>query len=145
MRLPFESTMPHGGPRLYGGEPTFGALNEGRYQISVKGRVFRVHRMVCEAFAGRAPFVGAVVMHLDEDSTNNRAANLQWGTQRENLAAPGFRAYLRRSGRGKPKITIEQARRIKYGAGSAASLAREFGISPATVSNIRAGRSWRHA
>lgn len=144
MRLPFAGSMPHGGPRVYGGQPTHGVLSEGRYQFHYHGKNYRVHRLICEAFAGPPPFADALVMHLDEDSTNNRADNLAWGTQKENLAAPGFRAYLRRSGRSKAKITAEQARHIKYGAASAASLAREYGISPSTVSNIRAGRAWKH-
>lgn len=143
MRLPYTKAMPHGGPRYYGGEPTRGVLREGRYCFFYKGRNFKVHRLICEAFAGPPPFPNAVCMHLDEDATNNRASNLQWGTQKENLAAPGFRAYLKRRSC-KPKINAEQARHIKYGSGSTASLAREYGLSPSTVSNIRAGRSWRH-
>jgi hypothetical protein len=143
MRVPFIGEMPHGGPRAYGGTPTFGVLNEGRYQLTYKGRMYKVHRLVCEAFAGPSPFPGAVVMHMDEDATNNAASNLRWGTQRENLAAPGFRAYLRRRSC-KPKINREQAAIIKYSGRPCAQLAREFGISPATVSNIRAGRSWKH-
>jgi HNH endonuclease len=50
----------------------------------------RIHRAVCEAFHGAAPFDGAVVMHLNENSLDNRASNLAWGTQKENLNAPGF-------------------------------------------------------
>jgi hypothetical protein len=144
MRVPFVAAMPHGGRRCYGGEPTFGVCADGRHHIFYKGKNYRVHRMVCEAFAGAPPFPRAVVMHMDENSTNNRADNLQWGTQKENLAAPGFRAYCQRRGRASPKIDAEQAQRIKYGDQSCAQLAKEFGISPATVSNIRAGKSWKH-
>ena len=144
MRVPFAGPMPHGGPRYYGGEPTFGVNSGGRFHIFFKGKNYRIHRMVCEAFSGPPPFPKAVVMHLDENSENNRVENLQWGTQKENLAAPGFRAYCKRKGRAASKINTEQAKRIKYGGQSCAGMAREFGISPATVSNIRAGRSWKH-
>jgi hypothetical protein len=34
-------------------------------------------------------------MHLDEDSRNNKPENLAWGTQKENLNAPGFVDYCR--------------------------------------------------
>lgn len=38
-------------------------------------------------------------MHLDENSTNNEAANLAWGTKSENLSAPryveGRRIFMR--------------------------------------------------
>ena len=53
----------------------------------------KVHRLVCEAFHGPAPFPRAVVIHLDEDALNNAADNLRWGTQKENLNMPGFRAF----------------------------------------------------
>lgn len=143
MRIPYTQEMPYGGQRTYGGEPTLGVLCKGRYQFMYRGKNYRVHRLICEAFAGPAPFSGAVVMHLNEDSTDNRAENLAWGTQKQNMAAPGFRAYCRRTSRA-PKIDREQARTIKYGTMSCAAAAREYGISPSTVSNIRAGRSWAH-
>ena len=55
----------------------------------------KVHQLVCEAFHGPKPFPGAVVIHIDEDGLNNRADNLRWGTQKENLNMPKFNAYCR--------------------------------------------------
>jgi len=143
MRIPSIAQTPYGGARIYGGMPTKGVLSEGRYQISYKAKTYRVHRLICEAFAGPEPFAGAVVMHLNEDATDNRASNLAWGTQKENLAAPGFRAYLKRRNCS-PKIDASQASRIKYGTMTCRAAANEYGISPSTVSNIRAGRAWKH-
>lgn len=143
MCVPSVKQTPHGGQRVYGGQPTLGCLSEGRYHIVFRGKTLRVHRLVCEAFAGPAPFPNAVVMHLNEDATDNRAENLAWGTQKENLAAPGFRAYLRRRSC-KPKISAEQAKHIKYGGMTCRAAASQYGISPSTVSNIRAGRAWKH-
>lgn len=143
MRVPYSAPMGNGGYRHYGGEPTRGVLIEGRYRYSYRGKNYGISRLICEAFAGPPPFAGAVCMHLDEDATNNRSDNLAWGTQKENLAAPGFRAYCKRRTTG-PKITPEQARVIKYGAQSARKVAVEFGISASTVSNIRTGKAWRH-
>lgn len=53
--------------------------------------------MVCEAFHGVQPhpYPQSVCMHLDENSRNNRPENLAWGSQKENLNAPGFVAYCR--------------------------------------------------
>jgi hypothetical protein len=56
-----------------------------------RGKTYKVHRAVCEAFNGPPPFERAVVMHLDEDSFNNMPENLRWGTQKENLSAFLFR------------------------------------------------------
>jgi hypothetical protein len=64
----------------------------------------KVHRAVCEAFHGPAPFERAVVIHIDEDAHNNRPENLKWGTQKENLNAPGFKDYCRnRTGDNSPR------------------------------------------
>ena len=42
-----------------------------------------VHRLVAETFIGAAE-AGQVVRHLNGDSTDNRAENLAYGTQRDN-------------------------------------------------------------
>ncbi len=59
----------------------------------------KVHQLVCEAFHGVKPFDRAVVIHRDENALNNKPANLKWGTQKENLNAPGFKAYCRSDAR----------------------------------------------
>lgn len=96
MVTPYWSEMPKGGSRAYGGEPRFGVWSkqDGRFVIVWKGKTFKVHQLICEAFNGAKPFDGAVVMHLDENAANNRPDNLAWGTQRENLNAPSHSGYL---------------------------------------------------
>lgn len=98
MRVPFFGKMPHGGFRKYGGIPGWGQeQDKSRRRIFVyKGKTYKVHRLVCEAFHGPAPFTRAVVMHINEDVSDNRAKNLKWGSQKENLNAPGFLDYCRR-------------------------------------------------
>jgi len=97
MVKPYWGQMPNGGQRPYGGEPNFGVWNkqDGRFITVYKGKTYKIHRLICEAFNGSAPFDGAVVMHVDENAANNRPNNLQWGTQKENLNAPGFKEYNR--------------------------------------------------
>ena len=89
--------MPRGGFRKYGGKPRFGAwlTKEKRFIITYKRKTYKMSRLICEAFHGPAPFQGAVAMHKDEDSSNNLPSNLKWGTQKQNLNAPGFLAYCR--------------------------------------------------
>lgn len=41
------------------------------------------------------------------------------------------------------KITLPQARRAKYSRERGVDLAREFGVKPTTIYNIRAGRTWK--
>lgn len=105
MVVPRTARMPRGGSRQYGGTPHRGAWAKAdkRYVYVRGGKTHRVARLVAEAFHGPAPFPNAVVMHLNENSRDNRPENLQWGTQKENLNAPGFIAYCRsRTGENSP-------------------------------------------
>ena len=99
MTKPYRGPMPHGGERPYGGQPHFGVWNkqDHRFIIVYKGKCYKVHQLVCEAFHGAKPDEpeeGRIVcMHIDENSANNRSDNLAWGTQKENLNAAGFKKY----------------------------------------------------
>lgn len=107
MRVPVFGRVPNGGQRPYGGTPTLGVWSEkpARFFFNYKGLNYKVHRLVCEAFNGPPPFVEAVCMHLDENPRNNRPENLKWGTQKENLNAPGFIEYCKgRTGQNSPTI-----------------------------------------
>jgi hypothetical protein len=93
----FVQSMPGGGTRQYGGSPCKGSWDGTRYVFrwNLNGKTYRVARLVCEAFHGPPPFPGAVCMHLDESARNNVRSNLKWGTQKDNLNAPGFIAYCK--------------------------------------------------
>ncbi len=107
-------TAPHRQERSrkpYGGRPYFGVWNkrDGRFTIRWRGITYKVHRLIAEAFHGPPPFDGAVVMHIDENAANNRPDNLQWGTQKENLNAPGFIEYCKsRTGENSPTIKAQR-------------------------------------
>ena len=143
--VPFQMKMPNGGFTTRGGKPTFGGWRKdsNRYCITFRGKNYKIARLVCEAFSGPCP-EGYVCMHLDEDSRNNRANNLAWGTQKENLNAPGFVNHCRTSKRawnGKV-LSRESVAQIRARTEeSRASLAREYGVSPSQISNIIAGRA----
>lgn len=95
MVLPYQAEMPHGGTRWYGGVPRRGVWTEGYWQYFWKGKTYRCSRLICEAFHGRAPARKPFCLHRDENARNNRPSNLYWGTQKENLNAPGFIAYCK--------------------------------------------------
>jgi hypothetical protein len=100
---PRYAPLPNGGYRLYTPEPSEGFERRSKvgaahvYRGTFNGFYgnIKVHRAVCEAFHGAAPFDGAVVIHLDESALNNRPENLKWGTQKENLNMPKIKAYQR--------------------------------------------------
>ena len=106
---PGYAPLPNGGFRTYLPEPRVGQVS--RASKSAKHEFMlimlrrgegpkrqaprKVHQLVCEAFHGPKPFDSAVVIHLDENALNNRADNLRWGTQKENLNMPKFKEYCR--------------------------------------------------
>lgn len=100
---PKHAPLHQGGFRRYLPKPTKGlerraARDAGHVYLGIHHRDFgniKIHRAVCEAFHGPAPFEGAVVIHLDENALNNRPENLKWGTQKENLNMPKIKAYHR--------------------------------------------------
>jgi len=65
---------------------------------------YKIHTLVCEAFHGPAPSDKSVVLHLNEDGTDNKPENLRWGTQKENLNMPKYIAYCKgRTGENSPR------------------------------------------
>ena len=98
-----EAQMPAGNIRLYTPKPTYGVVTKASKTAKhtyrgISNRFYgniKVHRLICEAFHGPKPFEKAVVIHIDENAHNNVPSNLRWGTQKENLNAPGFIAYCR--------------------------------------------------
>jgi hypothetical protein len=105
--------MPNGGLRKYKTKPIYGYVTKASKRakhsyMNVSSRFYgtlKIHQLVCEAFHGPRPFPTAVVIHRDEDGLNNRKDNLKWGTQKENLNAPGFIEYCKnRLGEDSPVI-----------------------------------------
>jgi len=90
--------------RRYRIAPTYGTVtaHEKRPSYAVRKKTYRIARLVAEAFHGLC-LSGEVVMHLNENCQDNRPENLAYGTQKENLNAPGFIAYCKsRTGENSP-------------------------------------------
>ena len=96
------ANMPHGGTRSYKTKPILGTKRKAKkdakhqyYGWLYRGKNYKVHRLVCEAFNGIPSNEKSVVIHLDENGLNNRAENLKWGTQKENMNMPKFIEYCK--------------------------------------------------
>jgi hypothetical protein len=105
-----------------------------------------VHRLVAEAFHGKAP-AGMMVRHLDGNSFNNRADNLAWGTAKENAAdsmAHGT-AFITGQGRVEAVLTDEEVydvwKRAQEGE-PALQIHKDYShVSYATIRFIVSGKS----
>lgn len=113
-----KADMPKGGQRVYKTKWIYGvkrrasktAMHE-YLAVLYRGKNYKIHRLVCEAFHGPHPEGKPIVLHLNEDATDNRPENLRWGTQKENLNMPKFLEYCRsRTGENSPRAKGIKAR-----------------------------------
>lgn len=105
-------------------------------------RKLRVHHAVLLAFVGPRP-EGMEGRHLNDIASDNRLANLAWGTRREN-ADDAERNGRRQHGESKhsARLTSAQAAAIRSDPRSSRKVGHDYGVSHTTVLEIRRGESW---
>ena len=116
-------------------------------QISVlvdgKRKTRRVHALVCRAFHGRPPSRKHIACHKNGNRADSRASNLYWGTYRSNLADAV------RHGTAKAKLAPETAAEIRRNykpiCGVVTALAKQYGVTRRSMTELLAGRSWPDA
>ncbi len=130
-----------GGPSPLAGSPSSKgyltvALSRGQWETHA------VHKLVCETFYGPAPFDGAQVRHMDGNQLNNRPENLDWGTQADNWQ--DRKAHGRGMGEQhhSAKLTPGMVEAIRTSKLSQRALAREYGVSQATIWEAKNGITW---
>lgn len=110
-----------------------------------KWKPVAVHRLVCGAFHGPAPFPRAHACHGDGEPLNNRQENLRWATAKENHADRDRHGRTARGERqGLSKLKTSEVKMIINSSLSAKELASFFGISTTLVYNIRKRKVWKH-
>lgn len=118
-----------------------------RHQVTLckKGLeyTFNVARLVAQAFLPN-PNGCELVLHLDDDATNNHYSNLQWGTHAENVSqAVDRRRY--RSGELHHASRLTQAQRnwaytMLLNGMPVRQLARELGVNHQVISDLKTGK-----
>lgn len=131
--------------RASDGQEIAGSPHRGYLRVHIAGKSkVLVHGLVAEAFHGPRPR-GLVVRHRNGNGLDNRAENLTYGTQLENVHD------TMRHGRavsGRAKFTHEQVRQIRVRARDGAKLidlAAEYGASVASISLMVLGRTYQDA
>lgn len=118
-------------------------------QVRRAGQSHLTHRYSYEQHVGPIPS-GLQVCHRCDNPSCVNPEHLFLGTQRDNMQdmyRKGRQGTFKGGLNGKAVLTDSLAYQIytraKAGEGSSA-LAREFGVTPSTVSDIKHGRVWSH-
>ncbi|MCG7348905.1 NUMOD4 motif-containing HNH endonuclease [Sphingomonas sp. ACRSK] len=136
------------GNQLAGTIRKLGVMKGGHLNVTLckggKQRTFYVHRLVLETFVGACP-EGMEGLHGDGVPSNNRLANLRWGTSLENSAdAERHGTVARGEANGRSRLTEKQVLAVRAAIGSHRSIAARFGISQGSVSRLKNKIDWRH-
>lgn len=124
-----------------------GYVKGGYRSIDIKGKHFRVHRLVAGAFLEN-PLCLPFVNHIDGDKLNNQVENLEWITHRDNCKhAKEHGLYASGERQGKAKLKTKQVREIrsKYIPWKVSSyqLAKEYGVSQSAIRDVLSGKRWQ--
>jgi NUMOD4 motif/HNH endonuclease/Sigma-70, region 4 len=107
--------------------------------------VRKVHRLVADAFLERSEF-DEDVNHKDACKTNNHWRNLEWCTHKENgehAALTDLMAFGSRHGMAKlTEADIPVIRQLFYRGWTYRSIAENYEVSQATVSDVIRGKTW---
>lgn len=124
---------------------------QGYPRVRIDKQLIQLHRFVYTTFVGPIPD-GYCVMHLCDNKRCVNPKHLQPGTLAENTI-DGWKHNLypqninKRRGEDvyNSKLTESQVRQIRLRAvESDRKLAKEFGVSPATIDRVRNRTVWRH-
>lgn len=118
--------------------------DRGYHRIGLDGKIFRVSRLVLAAFSDIKPFDKCHAAHLDGDKNNNSIDNLKWCTPRENLLhkidhgtmRSDFSHYNSRLTKEQVNYIIRKYVRRNKSRSNSVYLAKQFGVSRVTITNI---------
>lgn len=127
----------------------YATSSQGYGRIWNGAEVAYAHRLVLERTVGPAP-AGAVAAHAPLICHNRACVNprhLRWATPVDNSAdsrLDGTQFHSRGERSGKSKLTTPQVLAIRSDPRSHRSIAADYGIGKATVTQIKARTRWAH-
>lgn len=112
--------------------------------VKQKNKRHQVHRLVAKAFIPN-PDSKPNVNHIDGNNQNNALSNLEWCTQKENIAHSFKIGRSKMIGKThyRARLTPDNVRDIRISNLKAQVLAEAFGVRPITVYAIRQNRIWK--
>jgi len=116
-----------------------------------KAHYVGLHVLVLIAFVGPRP-PGMECRHLNGNAGDNRLDNLKWGTRSENRKDAIAHGTMPQMGKGekhasaklKNSQVLEIKKMLKEGKSTGRAIAKMFGVSEITISDIKRGRRWGH-
>ena len=105
----------------------------------------RVNRMVCWIFNGPPPTPEHQARHINGVITDNRAVNLEWGTQTQNefdKIKHGTKPLGEKVG--SSKLTEDMVKAIRASNQSTRKLAVKYGVTQPAITAIINRRTWKH-
>lgn len=120
-------------------------------KIGPDGNIVYIHREVMEQKLGRKLKPGELVHHKDENKRNNHPGNLELSDRGSHLRKHGLHKdypnRVRGSRVGTSILIEEQVGQIKLklkNGSKPTNLARDYGVHPNCIFNIKYGCSWKH-
>ena len=109
-----------------------------------KQKIVRPHKLVLEAFVGKAP-QGMECCHNDGNQQNNRLENLRWDTPKNNHADKLKHGTSNTGERCNwAKLTRAQVIAIRADTRTQKQIAVEYGVQQSQISRIKNGIRWVH-
>lgn len=101
-----------------------------------------VHKIICQTYYGDKPQKNSIVRHLDGNSLNNRANNLDWGTYGQNWDDRKKDCRGIHEEHHNAKITMDIARKMRMSGKTYQELCHEYNLTSKTVQRILNNETW---
>lgn len=110
-------------------------------------------RVILLTFVGEPPEGKPHALHGEHGRHSHRVDNLRWGSHTDNMqdrerdgTTNRGKAVNRGTRNANSKLNESKVRQIKglLGSTTQAEIARQFGVSPATITEIKQGKRWAH-